>query len=407
MKAVGVLAASITMFLGLCASPKGPETWTVIIGGQTAGYLSPCGCVKPMSGGIRRKFAQIKELRSKNTLVLETGNLVNGAGRQEVIKGETLAEALKASKVDALFFGSKDWALDPGVLAAFHRLSGEIAISTEPKLLADQELLQSLSKGPFLVGTAENASSFASQSATQKTVDDATQAGLNPVLLTNASEAEAAEIARTYKSLKLIVYQSEGNPSTKPIYIGDTILVSPGEKGKHLIKLDWNGVKFENYQVFDLGPDIKDDPKTAEIFARYQKRIRDEKLLDMVSRTSHTEFVGSESCRPCHGKEFEIWHGSDHAKAFDTLEKSGDFADPECVSCHVIGLDSIKGFQSKPRTPALAEVGCESCHGSGSAHIKDPSVKTPMSAQKSCVSCHNLEHSPEFDFDKYWPKIKH
>ena len=31
----------------------------------------------------------------------------------------------------------------------------------------------------------------------------------------------------------------------------------------------------------------------------------------------------------------------------------------------------------------------------------------PKTDQSACVSCHNPQNSPKFEFDKYWPKIKH
>jgi hypothetical protein len=27
--------------------------------------------------------------------------------------------------------------------------------------------------------------------------------------------------------------------------------------------------------------------------------------------------------------------------------------------------------------------------------------------QKMCYNCHDLDNSPEFNFDKYWPEVEH
>ena len=53
-------------------------------------------------------------------------------------------------------------------------------------------------------------------------------------------------------------------------------------------------------------------------------------------------------------------------------------------------------------------MGCESCHGAGAAHSASPwKVKLPKVGQKSCLPCHTLTNSPEFDFATYWPRVKH
>src|SRR5690606_6475680 len=120
--------------------------------------------------------------------------------------------------------------------------------------------------------------------------------------------------------------------------VGNSLLVTPGEKGKHVLRLIWNGTQFESYQSFELGPDVKDDPKTSEIFDRYLDRVRSEKLLEQVPRPSSTDYAGSKACQSCHAKEYEVWKSSQHSNALTTLEKIKHDADHDCVGCHVVGL---------------------------------------------------------------------
>jgi hypothetical protein len=38
------------------------------------------------------------------------------------------------------------------------------------------------------------------------------------------------------------------------------------------------------------------------------------------------------------------------------------------------------------------------------------SLDTPEGKQKAinnCLECHDLDNSPEFDFDTYWPQVEH
>lgn len=409
MKPSGILAAASAILWGLTAIPLPKnETWQVIIGGDTQGYLAPCGCVKPMSGGIQRRTSLTKEINSKTTLILETGAISKGSSRQDIIKAETLAEVLRESKVDAIQFTSADKTLGDANLANFNRLAGNKFISTESQSLAGEPIPQFAEKGPFLVGTADSAKRISSLTAIENLVETATELKKVPILMAGFAETDAESIAQQYPSLALIIYRLPGNPPHEPRKIGNTLITSPGEKGKHVLRLSWNSKTFEFYEVYKLDPHIKNDPRADEIFARYQDRVRGENLLAAVPKTNEEAFAGSTSCQPCHQSEFEIWKNTSHSHALKTLEDVRSDADPECVPCHVVGLDSTKGFQSRAKTPELSDVACESCHGSGLKHITAPTKENiKRSTLKDCLSCHNLDHSPYFSESEFWEKIKH
>jgi hypothetical protein len=111
---------------------------------------------------------------------------------------------------------------------------------------------------------------------------------------------------------------------------------------------------------------------------------------------------------PCHAEDYRIWQRTAHAKAMQTLIDEKHDKDPECVVCHVVGLEFEGGFQSMQKTPTLKDVGCESCHGPARKHVQDPeNHRLGKAGEKSCMSCHVPAHSPGFDFETYWKKIEH
>jgi hypothetical protein len=146
------------------------------------------------------------------------------------------------------------------------------------------------------------------------------------------------------------------------------------------------------------------------------------------------EYVGSKACKDCHVAAYKVWAKSAHAKAYDTLVKADvpRNYDPECISCHVVGWHPTEhvpyksGFLGQKETPHLTDVGCESCHGPGGAHA-DAEVKADLvrqkalqaamritapgrpeaEAEKTCITCHDGDNSPEFNFKTYWPYVKH
>lgn len=122
---------------------------------------------------------------------------------------------------------------------------------------------------------------------------------------------------------------------------------------------------------------------------------------------SSKRFVTSAACKDCHESEYAVWAGSKHAHAMQTLvEAKADF-NTACLPCHVVGWKKVDGFVDATTTPELGNVQCESCHGPALKHILDPSTPYGRTGRSVCVTCHNKENSPNFDFDTYWPRVKH
>jgi nitrate/TMAO reductase-like tetraheme cytochrome c subunit len=149
-------------------------------------------------------------------------------------------------------------------------------------------------------------------------------------------------------------------------------------------------------------------------------------------------FAGSAACAECHQASYDVWKESGHAQALTTLETQSPRrdGDPECLSCHVVGWVPQKyepfegGFAGMAVTPHLAHQGCENCHGPAATHtaVERGDVKatdeqrdrlrsdlalslaTPEERERAvnnCLECHDLDNSPKFDFDTYWPMIEH
>ena len=77
-----------------------------------------------------------------------------------------------------------------------------------------------------------------------------------------------------------------------------------------------------------------------------------------------------------------------------------------------MGYDAPGGFCRLEDAEDHADVGCEACHGPGGGHAQDPG--DPASAGPGftranhadiCLGCHTPEHSDQFDFSAYLPKI--
>jgi hypothetical protein len=158
--------------------------------------------------------------------------------------------------------------------------------------------------------------------------------------------------------------------------------------------------------------ELKPDESLINLYKDYQHLVKEANLLEEHPRfilSDGLKYVGSKSCAPCHAYEYETWSSKAHARAFATLERVGTNYDPECVVCHVIGMNYESGFITQDKTPQLKDVGCENCHGPGSEHVETLGMTKTAEQKSACIDCHTPEHSGEFAGNerKYREKIRH
>jgi hypothetical protein len=372
----------------------------ILIAGDINGYLSPCGCTKPMQGGIRRLASAVKaNTVAGQTIFLFNGGFVAGNSRQDQLKAEAIGEALGRLKVTAVNLNERDTSLGVPLVESITRLSSKKVVASDleaPGFLPD---VRSLGFRIQAVGSKDRLAGFNADSRSLF-------AGTLPRIVMVQGDPNTS--ATWTKGAKLVITSKATQAMNAPEKKNGSWWVFPGEKGKQILRLTWNGKQFTSYRVINLGPEWDDNKDVSLIYSRYLKRVTSEKLLEQMPRSEGEKFAGSKTCGSCHADAYKIWANSLHSSALKTLENDGHDRDPDCVSCHVVGLDKNTGFMDRSSTPELADVGCESCHGAGSAHsMKPESVDMIKIGANSCMSCHVKNHSPKFDYEKYWQKIKH
>jgi hypothetical protein len=138
----------------------------------------------------------------------------------------------------------------------------------------------------------------------------------------------------------------------------------------------------------------------VQLYKGYQQMVGERNLLEKYQRfvlPDNLEYTGSKSCRQsCHEYEYDKWSQLSHAHAYATLERVGSQLDPECVSCHVVGMEYESGFVSEQKSSHMKNVGCENCHGPGSEHILSGGNTALTGPKSGCIDCHTPEHSGEY-----------
>jgi hypothetical protein len=410
MKLWCVAVGGVGIFAALVGARKPSVDWTIFVTGDSRGYLSPCGCTEPMSGGIVRRASVVRSAKGQ-VLLIDNGGMIAGIGKQDRMKAQTAIESLLANDVAAINFTPDLAALGFGDALALSSLGQHHFVSAQISNPGDLDILRWIEKGPFLIsGVSEGGfagiQSLSIDRSVSEFVDQAQATGKLPILMVDGPQSLAEKLTAAHRELLMAVYSSVGNAARE--MAGKTPLVTPGARGRFVVRLGFEGGTIGGYQAIELGPDLPNDKQAMQIYQRYLKRVDSSDLLEQVPRLGSAAFSGSAKCGSCHGKALDIWQHSGHAHALRTLIDHGHGRDPDCVSCHVVGLSSLAGFRSVAKTPELANVGCEACHGAGEAHSKQPMLaKLAKVSSSTCDKCHTADNSPNFNFATYWAKIRH
>ena len=417
----------------------------VVFTGEENGYLEPCGCSEVQLGGFPKRHTLINHLRGndENLILLSLGDLPGKVGRQDEIKMETALEALDRMGYAAHNIGEKDLNMGIDLLGYLSQISNVDFISSNIVDLTSQVLKIK----PYIIKeikTKEATLNVGILGIVSPELIENTYQGIDVadpilslklllsnlkdktdllILLSHAEMEESIKIAEVYPELDLII---SGHLVDRPdLYlkkVNNTYVIPVGEKGKYVGEITLSTRQKESgedehvnssspaIETTPLDGKFEDSSEIAMLLKIYQERLKDEELLAQVFKSdppSNLTYVGNDDCAACHNKIFKHWKETGHASAYETLVRSEHEYDPECVECHVIGLNYFTGFETIESTPELKGVGCESCHGPGSDHKETLSKDYGKVGVENCEICHNDEHSPHFEFADYWQKIKH
>ncbi len=426
----------------------------IVFTGEENGYLEPCGCSEKEIGGLPRRHALINLLREENQdiIILSLGDIPDKTGRQGEIKMEITLEALGQMGYAAHNIGEKDINMGLDLLGYLSHISNVDFISSNI-LLSDSRLLRIK---PYIIKEIETGDTTLRAGilgiVSPQLIEDGYEEiqvsdpvdSLKPllsslegktdilILLSHADMEDSIKIAAACPEFDLII--SGHNVDMPDLYIkkvNDTYVIPAGEKGKYLgtvtlspgrTPYSYLPVKNPEYygpdngrlesvvEIISLDERFEDSPEMKILLRAYQQKLKDEELIKQVFKTyppSNLAFTGNDDCALCHNKIFRHWEGTGHASAYETLVKAEHENDPECLGCHTIGLNFYTGFETIESTPGLRGVGCESCHGPGSSHKETQSKDYGRTDAGVCIICHEGEHSPNFQYEDYWQKIKH
>jgi hypothetical protein len=406
-----------------------------------------------------------------NPVPLDMGGLVKRTGPQQNIKYKYALGALIDLGYQALTFGVKDLQLssDP-LLYAIANIQGENPlVSANINFFDMAKPFRIIEAGGKKIGVTavlgpgyqkELAASGEFEiadaaAAVAKVIPELAGCDLK-VLLVHGKPAEATELAKQFPQFDFV--GTTGGAETPPdrskaIPGVEPYLIETGQKGQYVTVIGVYDDPAEpfKYQRVPLDHRFEDSPEMQQVLIDYQKELETTTLAGLgLTGVKHPDdsFAGSEACADCHTAAWDVFKETPHFHATDTLVKLNPPRqyDPECLSCHVTGWNPqqyfpyVSGFMGLKESPHMVGNGCENCHGPAAAHVAAESGEEEASEEElealraalrlkiqpnegnnykvtpvqvtgkvveMCMECHDLDNSPAFDFQKYWPDVEH
>jgi len=402
----------------------------VVVAGDTAGWIMPCGCTTNQSGGLPRRGTFVRLARADHTVILaDAGGAPDGTSPYQRLKFEAILAGERAMGIAAHNLGAAEAALGADYLREVRErlnipfLSTNVRDAQGAPIAARSIEIEARPGGMrvVLVGVVSprlvhgELQAVEPRDAILKVLTSG-RAHDALVVLAYLPDAELRQLAAELPEADLVIGGPTGQ-SIAPTRTGPTWLASATNKGKFLVDMEstgrgatWSG------QVVELSPSFPDDPAQQrnldQFHAELARRDFPAEQTGLVPRwlpnlPTGYQVAGTQACRGCHRAECGIWDRSKHALTWRTLRDRGLHVDPQCQTCHTTGYGLPGGFQSIAQSPERTAVGCESCHGPAQGHVNQPQIRTPFAARDQCLACHDQENSPRFTLDDYWKLIRH
>ena len=434
---IGVLLA-VALVLG-CESvaeraikPAPQGSLTFLFSADNQGVISSCGCPTNPSGGFAKRQTLIDKFRSvrPDVVTVDSGDMF--PDRPNPMKVKYLATALGRARYDAVAMGDQEFGLGVPLMQS---LAGEHKLTLLSANVRDES-----GQAPFpphvireaggrrigifaVVADGINANPPREWrkglkieppiEAAKREVRDL--AGCDLIIaLSHQPFAATQELAKSVPEINIVVSGHDLTILRKPQMVGKTMIVASGPVGRVLGALTFTyGPGASPDPALDMiglsERTVRDIPWVMDLYWEYVKKAKGEPPPDWALGIQPEEYQPADDCTKCHEKEFKQWASTRHASAYASIKRKGKQDDPECILCHTMGYGREGGFWSMEDTPGLGRVTCQACHPVTADH-SDKKIKTDPKRDvdaRTCVHCHGLVESPDFDFNAYKPKIAH
>lgn len=243
------------------------------------------------------------------------------------------------------------------------------------------------------------------------------------VLLSQLGKVESEDLVTAVDGIDAVIAGFNVPMLQKGRMVKKTVACYGGEQGQYLCRTELTldakrHVATGEAETVMLGPEVGEKPEFQRLVKSFEdgfneklrkaemERLANQPQSPAKSANDPDHFLGADVCMRCHVSQGEQWKTTSHSLAWQTLVDAKKDATPECIPCHVVGFKQAGGFQNTSTTPGMTNVQCENCHGMGTQHEAFASSPRRITEQV-CITCHQGENDPEFNWEKKLPKIAH
>jgi len=408
--------------------PPDVATVTIFLTGDVLGELKPCGCASGQLGGFEKRASILQKVTTDKKLVIDTGNFIADETEQDTIKFDIILQSLAILGYDIVNFTDNDIriATELGLLESVSFDIISYASEPDPAISATRTRELQIGDKCLLVAVSSAKAGSQQIESVQElfpTKHNGHDGPILNILVTDDCRESLVEHISDMDVVDVLICPASAD---EPVILDKKrekpMVLTVGRLGKYVGQLTVRLAEGQNlqldYKEVPVDEQLPSDEELVQLYKQYQLLVKEENLLEKVIKVplpNGLQYLGSTSCgfgSSCHQYEYEKWSQKVHAKAYQTLVDVGSQYDPECIKCHVVGLDYETGFVSEKSHEDLRNVGCEVCHGPGSKHMtavitgkNETDISEPQSV---CIDCHTPEHSNyEGREDEYMQKIVH
>ncbi len=171
-----------------------------------------------------------------------------------------------------------------------------------------------------------------------------------------------------------------------------------------------------DWDLVGLEQEMPEVPEISALVAAYNARNAQREAGLMAGVTAveapppGSPYVGLKVCVVCHQEQNAVWVRTKHAHAMESLKRTNQGLDRECISCHTTGFGEPGGFREPSTMGGFLEVQCEACHGPGRNHVQSNGGRGTIqrsTPEATCLRCHTPELTPQFRFTRDREHIRH
>lgn len=441
--------------------PPAPEHLRIIFTSDTQGFFTPCGCAGGPRGGMARRATVIEEARESapgEVIVVETGNFSSGMITDfERMKTGYIVDAMDRIGYDAVNVGFMDARRPREGVHTYNREHAPL-VSAGYTYINDDTQERTFSypkrvivdKNGFKIGIMghpmddldpeqegfQNDPDVAMPELYDiiKNIYTVDRVHMLIVISEMSQQREDAKfLVAKFPTISVLIGGSSAPPDmTEEVFGSDVpnplIIPKAASWGRSVGILDLElsrlgGITGYQLQYVDLNDTVEDDPSMAELTDRFLADA--ENSSGSTQQIQLTGYVGSLSCKECHGGEYEQWAETRHSQAWNTLQEVSALNNPSCIPCHSTGYSTLEAIPSRLVSTKGRDVGCEECHGPGEVHIEyqkhliygeltgedrsgigdDPIILNPP--EDTCIRCHIPPNDEAWVYSLKYNRILH